>query len=135
MVQYTVDDAQLPALFARRTWRPEAPNDAAARRSLVRGLREQAAADPELAGTGLTIEGAETPVAGGVDFRLEQLGGIQTLVATFPGAAPLRVQRPWSPTRRAPRAWILGLGAAALSALLWGFGRKAGARKARDQAA
>lgn len=95
MVEVTVDGQPREPVFARRSFRPDTPNDRVLRASLARGLRQAAARSPELAG--LVIEGTDEPAEGGTDFRLEYLAGQQTLVASRAGSPALSVRRPWAP--------------------------------------
>jgi hypothetical protein len=75
----TFDGHPGKAYRAWRTFRPTAPFDDAVRASLVRALRDFAAEDP--AHAGLELEGIESPVAGGVDLRIELLDGRLQLTA------------------------------------------------------
>jgi hypothetical protein len=115
-VEVTFDGHEAAPILAQRAFRPAAPNDAVARRSLVRGLRDEVGADGTF--PPLTIEGEDAPAAGGVDFRLERIGERQALSAQVAGAPPLRVHRPWLPPRGATR-WIPTLVALLAVLFLW----------------
>jgi len=95
MAQVTVDRNPAAPVFVRRTWRPSAPNDEAARRVLVEGLRARAAADATFAK--LAIEGQAAAVPGGVDLRLEALYGRLALDVKLSDGSRLSVSRPWTP--------------------------------------
>lgn len=95
MLEITVDRAAAAALGARRTWRPGAPNDEAARRAIVGGLRARAGADPAFAR--LVIEGEAAPVPGGVDVRIEALYGRLALDVKLSDGSHLSASRPWTP--------------------------------------
>jgi hypothetical protein len=97
MLQVTVDGSAQEALFARRTFRPDAPNDALLRAAFVSGLERLARQAPELGE--LRIEGLETALPEGVQVRLEHRGGTQTLTCRLPGAPALAVRRDSGPLR------------------------------------
>jgi hypothetical protein len=97
MLQVTVDGSTEQALFARRTFDPEAPNDEVLRAAFVSGLERLVRQAPELGE--LRIEGAQTPLPEGVEVRLELLGGIQTLTCRPPGGPPLVARRQLEPRR------------------------------------
>ena len=126
-VQVSFDGHDAAPLTAERMFRPVAPNDDAARQSLVRGLRDESAADASLAG--LVIAGEDAPVPGGIDFRLERFGERQTLSARVEGAATLRVHRDWTPPRTGTTGIVLLAGAIVLLFLWPRRGSRAPARQ------
>ena len=81
-VVVTFDGQKRTPLRVSREFRPEAPNDARARANLVAALRRVA----EREGLALELDGAEAPVAGGVDLRLEVFGSRLALSTTDSGA-------------------------------------------------
>jgi len=66
-------------LRVSRTYRPEAPNDARARRALVAALRACVPAEERDA---FALDGEQTPIANGVDLRLELFGDRLALTAS-----------------------------------------------------
>ena len=115
-VQFTVDDSDAEPLLAGRRWRPVPPNDALARAELVQGLLANARNDPDYAA--LEIDGVEQPAEGGLDLRLESLGGIQTLACSGAGIEPVRVKRSWTPPGRDQRFPLLAGGAVLFGSFL-----------------
>ena len=77
--------------------------DELARRSIVRGLREALGEAPrDVAGGGLEIAGELAPAQASerMDFLLEWRPDHQRLTWAPAGAAPIAVERPWSPPQR-----------------------------------
>jgi hypothetical protein len=89
-VVVTFDGRPAPSLKATRTFHAQAPNDARARANFVAALRARLEAE----GLGkLTVEGETSPVADGLDVRIEEYGGRVALVATRGGGGRLATHR------------------------------------------
>lgn len=89
-VVVTFEGNTAPPLTAARSFRPEAPNDVRARANFLAALRTRLAAE----GLGpLHVQGEESPLANGLDVRIEELEGRLDLIATGAGGKRLATHR------------------------------------------